>query len=148
MDMNHPAIQAGNAALGAFFAECEKYAWLGAATNVVHLDMIDAKLVPIAEGTGMQLTVIKVSLDVAFKMHCAFYFKYLYGGVVHFGIVFGVPRVVLAAQDPWYQSQAFCIHDGWFVSHAMDIWSRLDSFFYHFCHHLLVVFDRAKEACS
>jgi len=61
MDMNHPAIQAGNVALGAFFTECEKYSWLGEATNLVHLDAIDAQLVPIAEGTGMQLTVIKVS---------------------------------------------------------------------------------------
>lgn len=68
MDMNmlveHPASQAIMNGLGVFFAECEKYSWIGSATNFVHIPVVDNQLIPIAEATGMQLTVIKYTLGL------------------------------------------------------------------------------------
>jgi hypothetical protein len=62
--VNHPASQALMSGLGVFFAECEKYSWLGSATNFVNVPFIDEKIVPIAAATGMQLTVIKVRFPI------------------------------------------------------------------------------------
>lgn len=61
---NHPLSQQLMGSLGMFFDRVEQYSWIGPATNFVNIPALDAQLIPIAEGTGMQLTVIKYTLGL------------------------------------------------------------------------------------
>jgi hypothetical protein len=46
--------------LGPIVAALESLSWIGVITHIVEVPLLDAQLMPVAEGLGMDLTLIKV----------------------------------------------------------------------------------------
>mmetsp|Transcript_2184 Transcript_2184/g.2278 ORF Transcript_2184/g.2278 Transcript_2184/m.2278 type:complete len:511 (-) Transcript_2184:102-1634(-) len=57
-------LEFGREYIGLFFDTLESYSWIGVSTHVVHLDALDAQLLPVADGLGMQLPLIKYTLSL------------------------------------------------------------------------------------